>query len=302
MALQPNHPKNQHYVPQFLLRNFTGKDGQLYVFNKTEDRSFKTLPRGIAAEAWFNDFTDAKGKPNTVEYVLGVLEDTVSVIIGGILERGSIGHLTTMDRKNLAQFAAVQQLRVKAVRQRMKSLNEGILRILDDRGIEPGEVVPRLSDDDVQHAAIAQIGQAIPNAKILMGKAWILQQAPDAVPFWISDNPVVLFNIVNERLLTLESPGISIYIPLSSKFSLCFLCPSWFGSGMVNTDDEKMLSKAVRTGSPDLLLPENVKHQNSLQVKYSSTFVISSVSDFSLARLMIEKNPQLKESPGYKVG
>jgi len=301
MVLQPNHPKNQHYVPQFLLRNFAGKDALLCVFNKAEDRSFKTLPRGIAAEAWFYDFTDAKGKPNTAEYVLGSLEDTVSDIIAGILDRGSIGHLTAMDRKNLAQFAAVQQLRVKAIRQRIKNLNEGILRVLDERGIDPGVVVPRMTKYDVKHWAIAEIGHAIPNAKILSKKEWILQQAPDNAPFWISDNPVVLFNMVNQKDLTLESPGISIYLPLSANFSLCFLCPSWFGPGMVVTDDEKRLANAARTGSPNMLLPANVTHQNSLQVQYSSTFVISSVNDFSLARQMIQKNPRLKEPPGYQV-
>jgi hypothetical protein len=301
MALRPNHPKNQHYVPQFLLRNFADEDGQLHVFNKAEDRPFKTLPRGIAAEAWFYDFTDITGKPNTAEYVLGILEGTVSHILGGILERGSIGHLSATDRKNLAQFAAVQQLRVKAERQRIKSLNEGILRVLDERGIDPGDVVPRLNDGDVQHGAIAQIRQAIPNAKILMGKAWILQQSPENAPFWISDNPVVLFNRLNQRHLTLESPGISIYLPVSSKFSLCFLCPSWIAPGRVITDDEKRLANAARTGSPYMLLPENVKDQNSLQVQCSSTFVISSVDDFSLARQMIEKNPGLKEPPGFTV-
>ncbi len=302
MALPPNHPKNQHYVPQSLLRNFADNDGQLYVFDKAGDRRFKTQPRNIAAEAWFYDFTDAKGKSGTVENVLGILEGTVSTIIGGILERRSIGHLTKVDRKNLAQFVAVQHLRVKAFRQRMKSLNEGILKSLAQRGIDPGNVVPRLSDDDIQLEAIAQIGDAIPNANILMEKAWILHQAPDNAPFWISDNPVVPFNMLNPRHLTLESVGISVYLPLSPKFSLCFLCPSWFGPGMVVTADEKQRAEAVRAGTPDLLLPENVTHQNSLQVQYASNYIISSVDDFSRARLMIQKNPRLKEPPGFTVG
>ncbi len=71
---------------------------------------------------------------------------------------------------------------------------------------------------------------------------------------------------------------------------------------MVSTDDEKALANAVRTGSPDMLFPENVTRQNSLQVQYSSNFVISSDNDFSLAREMIQKNPRLKEPPGYTVG
>ncbi|MDB5789306.1 DUF4238 domain-containing protein [Caballeronia mineralivorans] len=49
--------KVQHYVPQFLLRNFgTGKKDQLHVFNKATDKTFLTNARNVAAESRFYDF------------------------------------------------------------------------------------------------------------------------------------------------------------------------------------------------------------------------------------------------------
>ena len=59
--------------------------------------------------------------------------------------------------------------------------------------------------------------------------------------------------------------------------------------------------EAMRAGSADLLAPENVEHQNSVQVQHASRFVISSVKDFTVAREMIRRNPKLKELPGYTV-
>jgi hypothetical protein len=43
--------KVQHYVPQFLLRNFgNGKKDRLYVFDKQMARSFRTNANNVASE------------------------------------------------------------------------------------------------------------------------------------------------------------------------------------------------------------------------------------------------------------
>src|SRR4051812_28777700 len=153
----PNHPKNQHYVPQFLLRNFAGAKGQLAVFDKAKEKSFSTSPRGVAAEAWFYDFVDGKGEPQSFEHVLGSLEASVSAIIADVLKRQSLAHLTPDERIGLSFFAAVQQLRVKAMRERALSLNAGILRVLAERGIDGGNVVREWSENDLKAQAVEHI-------------------------------------------------------------------------------------------------------------------------------------------------
>ena len=160
MAKKSSHPRLQHYVPQFLLRNFTDEKGQLHVFDKLSERIFTLSPRGIAAEAGFYDFMDDAGKPHTAEHFLGSMEAKVSAIIAGILDKQSLSHLTDDDRVHLSLFAAVQQLRAKAVRQRIQSLNTGTLRVLAKRGIDPGDVVREMDDDDVKRQSLARIPMA----------------------------------------------------------------------------------------------------------------------------------------------
>jgi hypothetical protein len=318
MAKKVNRPKIQHYVSQFQLRNFADERGQVQVFDKVEGRIFTLSPHGIAAEAGFYDFTDQAGKPHTVEHLLGKMETQVSGIIAGILDRQSLAHLTAKDRVAVSLFAAVQQRRVKAVRQRIQSLNTGILRVLDERGIDPGDVVPELDDDDVKRFSIAKLSNAKAAAKLFFDKAWVLRRAPEGKPFYISDNPITLHNLLAPRRLSLDSPGVEINLPISPSFTICFLCRTWLRLIREGLDDAgaythrhgycpgdntplEQLAEAIATGNPDLLLPENVEHLNSLQVQYSSRFVISGTDDFELAKLMIGKNPRLKEPPGFVV-
>jgi hypothetical protein len=314
----PNHPRNQHYVPQFLLRNFCDEGDRLFVFDKATERTFPASTRGIAAEAWFYDFIDADGDHQSLEYLLGRLEAKVSGILTGVLEKESLAHLSNDDRVHVSLFAAVQQLRVKAVRQRMQSLNNGILRVLAERGIDPGDVFREMSDDDVKRVGIARIQDAKKTAKFFFNKAWILRQAPNDRPFWISDNPITRHNVVAPSQRGLGSPGVEILLPISRRFSICFLCDYMrqlirqrvadlqryerdFGRAHPGAAEILRQAEAIEKGTPDLVPPESVDHQNSLQVQYASRFVISATDAFEIAKEMIRRNPKGKEPPGFVV-
>jgi hypothetical protein len=50
--------KRQHYVPQFLLRYFSGNDkGQLYVFDKTNEKAFQANPINLAVISNYYDLS-----------------------------------------------------------------------------------------------------------------------------------------------------------------------------------------------------------------------------------------------------
>jgi hypothetical protein len=205
---------------------------------------------------------------------------------------------------------------VKSTRDRIKSINVGLRDAMARRGIDPGDVLPEMDDKDIKHQSIAHIQTAKELARYFFDKAWILHQAPHHNGFYISDNPVTLHNLVKQPgrgNLGLTSLGIEIYLPISSQLSICFFCDKMRGaiqdnlqraesarrSGACPVDIaplERILN-AIDTGSPDLLLPENVEHQNSLQVLFSSRFAFSGQDDFDLVRSMIAENPQLKHPP-----
>jgi uncharacterized protein DUF4238 len=302
MALKKNHPRRQHCIPQFLLRNFADEKEKLYVFDKAKECSFESKPGAVIAESWFYDFVDGNGEPDSFEYVLSEHESTIAALVASIIERQSIAHLSSMDRLNISQFAAVLQFRVQVVRQRLRSLHDGIQRVLEERGIDGGDVAPKLSDQKIQHASLGQMHRSIENGRVLTKRRWMLQRAPDSTPFYICDNPMVMVNYLEPRALAIDHPGVEIYLPISRQLTIYFvsdmLATALLGGLVPEARDQ---AEAMCTGNVDLLKPENVQHQNSLQVQQASRFIISANGDFSLVKEMIRKNPSLKEPPGYKV-
>jgi len=203
---------------------------------------------------------------------------------------------------NIAQFVAVLQYRVQAVRQRFKSLHDGIQRVLKERGFDGGDVAPKLTDQQLQHASLAQMHRAIKNGRVLAKRFWMLQRAPDSTRFWISDNPVAMVNYLEPQARVIEHPGAEIYLPISQRYTLYIVSDSVAMALLDGVAPEaRDQAEAMRAGRADQLTQENVEHQNSLQVQHASRFVISPTSDFTVAREMIKRNPRLRDLPGYKV-
>ena len=80
-SIDDNHPVNQHYVPQFLLRRFCdNKTNQVYVYDKQTGRSFRTNIRNIIAERSFYDFK-VDDKTKSIEKWLTQIEGSAANII-----------------------------------------------------------------------------------------------------------------------------------------------------------------------------------------------------------------------------
>src|SRR4029453_17497765 len=65
----------------------------------------------------------------------------------------------------------------------------------------------------------------------ILDKTWLLFETDAATPFYISDNPVAMQNLVERRgpgrgNLGLSVRGIEIYLPISSLMTLGFFCRS----------------------------------------------------------------------------
>jgi hypothetical protein len=70
--------KVQHYVPQFLMRNFgNGKKDQVWVYDKSSNRSFPSNTKNLASENRFYDF-EYQGQPLSIEPWLSELEGQIS--------------------------------------------------------------------------------------------------------------------------------------------------------------------------------------------------------------------------------
>ena len=308
---------HQHYVPQFVLRGFaSGRSKQLHVFDKADGKSFKTAVRNIACEGGFYD-AEIGGVRHSLDPFLSELEERAQGPIRKVLSTRSIRGLPIEERASIAAFVAVQLLRTNAPRRQFKHMNDILRDAITQRGGDPHSVENfEVLDEEEARAAHLQLipGLARHLAPHLLHKSWLLYSTPQKHAFYISDNPVTMYNTVNQDpshgTTGVAVPGIEIYFPLSGTLCLGFLCPSletWIRDGQTRADRlgvplslHDFITALDGNGALGLP-PKSVIHQNSLQIINAEQYVFSSNGDFDLVHCMLRTNPELRSGPRYRM-
>jgi Protein of unknown function (DUF4238) len=313
----PTIRTNQHYVPQFLLRNFASSSGgdQVHVFDKANEKSFSAAINRVASARAFYDYEDEGERPS-IDPLLTKLESVTSRVVRNIVQARSLQCLSKADRTLLALFATVQKLRTDARRKQVKALSDSLYDAIKRAGFDPARVrgFDFLSDEEARIYAITSLREL---ARDLLpqfqNKSWILYSAPEHCPLYISDNPVALFNLTEHPFLStlgLGVPGIQIYLPLSRDLCLGFLCPTIEVTVRESYEIATSLGHPVPAhvhsfinalnGDGVLALDRaNVVHQNSLQVWNAERFVFCSNPEFALILEMLQSVPELRTGPRF---
>lgn len=311
--------KNQHYVPRFLLKNFTQENEQLFVFDKQNSNVFKTNIKKIVAEKGFYNF-DFEGTELTLEQSLSHVEADAAKVIQNIIDNQSLQQVSKEDYLLLALFIAIQFNRTPNWRTVWEDLHDGLAEKIEGMGFKledvEGYVESTPEGTKLEHMmGVAMSHEFMP---YLLNKHWVLLKATPEMPYWISDNPITLQNQRDLRPygnMGFNSPGIEIYFPVSSELTIALWCPSlieqiqasykdyrtiktYDPSSLRNRPEFKYIEELMTGVKERVAIPtveENIINLNSLQVGQSSRFVLSSSKDFSLAEQMLDKNPSYRE-------
>lgn len=318
--MKPRKNSAQHFVPQFILRNFAfnKKRDQVWVFDKKSLKSFPSNIRNVASEKGFYD-TISEGQNISVDPVLSELETYTAPTIHKIVERETLTCLNGDEKRVLCYFFAAQFARTKRVRE----AHEDLCRQMDDQirsmGGDPEKTVgyEPLSAIGSKEAAVKIMAPLIlESAPYFLQKTWVLFKTPKQAPFYISDNPIALQNSLDHRPfgnIGLAVKGIEIYLPLSKSLTLLMLCPAMAARQLQIYDCykrcEAMAPEVTRKAIPDpssleifargvesgeaVVIPDYyLINLNSLQVAQASEFVFSSTDDFGLAEQYVKSVPK----------
>lgn len=314
--------KVQHYVPQFLMRNFgNGKKNQVWVYDKSSNRSFPSNTKNLASENRFYDF-EYQGQPLSIEPWLSELEGHAKLVISTILDADSLSGLADEQKHILASFLAVQLTRTKTFREEWNAFPRMVREHSEQNGdqIAPGsqaEVFLRDVPESDAKEHTARIVSSAPSiyADDFLGKDWVLAATSRQHPFLLSDNPLTRQNMIDRALrgnLGLTTPGIEIYLPLSPTRALAIWCPTLTdlvhrgARSLVATrrtenaaDPEGIvaLSDSLLSGKPVQYSVANVENFNSLQIAWSERYIFSTSNDFNLAQAMLAEYPNLRQGP-----
>lgn len=314
--MRSSQPKKHHYVPQFILNNFSlGENKRIYVFDKKVVKIFPSHVRDTGHENNFYKEESVKYDIDT-ESKLAELESTSAPVIRKIIKNESVDNLSASEFNILCLFSAVQLSRTNNSREMFTSINNKISEWLKKSGINSDQIegFTEQSKEEIKESAIHYL-RTTPGdyVKHFYDKELTLLKTPKGETFYISDHPVTIYNHFpreHRGNLGIALKGIEIYFPISSKLSLSFLCADTINKTRKAVLAQKV-SQALGGGFPiemsepekflynidnkitRVLKEENVIFQNSLQISQSSRFIYSSNKKFDLAKDMLKTNPEL---------
>lgn len=322
--------ERHHYVPKFLLKNFTaGKKQQIWVYDKSNDKKFQSHIKNVAVEKGFYDLEVDDGVL-TLEPDLAHLEGNSSKIVKKILKEQTLQTLDQSEMARLALFLAVQFVRTKEHRLRVESLFEIIDKKLREMGVPDEQIKDQLDNAEglpqdklIGLKAILDAKEFAPH---FLNKEWVLFQSSNKAPFYISDNPITLHNNIDHGprgSIGLAVKGIEIYLPISTTFCIGLLCPSVAAnfqkvhreilildksapgladSLIKNARATRSYCEGLVNKTPIPLVEENVTMMNSLQIMYSSRFVYCEREAFDLVHEMLSDDEKYRGGLKPSVG
>lgn len=319
------HAKIQHYVPQFLLKNFSkGKKSSVFVFDKQNNRQYKANTRKIVSENRFYDF-----KLNIKEYeISGSIEETLSKIesdannvLKKILDADNISVIDDIDKEKLSAFLAVQVARTKSTRINYELVSQNLKTVLQERNCP----IELLKDLDLSEGEKDFFFDkfVIEETKNLMGvfydKIWIWCKNETKILFCLGDDPVVCYNEFSTETDSMLNPhgfgivGTITYLPITPTRALCLFCPVE-GEKIINSFNEiqnllsykslpinhiyfsheldkyRMLYDTLTNNIPLSFQEDRIKHINSLEILNAEKYIISSDGDFRFTEIILKNS------------
>lgn len=324
--------KIQHYVPQFLLRNWgTGKKDQIHVYDKTTEKEFSTNIKNIAGENYFYEIR-TENESISLEKDLSQIESNAKPIIKKIIQEESTINLTNIEKQILSIFLSAQLTRTRHYRNQLGHLRSEFRAHLlkftkDESSLGPiNEYIRPLTKEEEKASAMIMMTDATINyPPHFQNKIWLLAKTNKLNPFMISDNPITLQNSSARELrgnLGLAVKGIEIYFPLSPIHALALWCPSHleplyesharitYLMTKAPTIVHKLLPEflytqsiisAIKNGTPLEYNASNTLNFNALQIYNSERYVFSNTKNFALPKEMIKSDIRYKNGPRLRI-
>jgi hypothetical protein len=313
-----NKVEKQHFVPQFVLKNFSiPNKNQLWVFDKLSESSFLNSIRDTAASKNFYELEKENISLNTEE-ILSDIESDSAPILKKIIDESSIKNITEEEHNIICLFTALQYLRTNKTRDQLEQINQIISNKLKKENYYFDRNLIESTKSEIKDSSIYTLYSSSLDVMIdIKTKRFGLMIAPKSSTFLTSDNPITLYNHKpkpGRGNLGTRVKNIEIYFPISPSHSLVFTCPDLINEleeqlskaklfnqighkHNFNIEENNYIVDCYNYKIPFHLNNKNMDFQNSLQVVHSTRFIYSNENNFFLCKDMLKKDPTLKKAP-----
>ncbi len=282
-----NYPKAQHYVPQFYLRHFgiPPKHNRIYAHDLL--RNGETYQVAIPDAAQSNQFYSRTGD-SKLEHELAELEGAAAAVWKIVSDRQSLSELTEDQKRTMAKFIVTLMVRTPSTRTSITEMAQLTRAWLGNLATPIGaDLMNQLnpSEDEAARASVDLVRTSFTWAHLLLQLRWTLLLHPPGISIPTSGCPVAKANEAFARdigrgHLGLTSPGIQLYVPISSKLVLLI--------------DDAPYYERLPVGVPVILSPENLVYLTHLLVRSATRCLYSEDG-------RIERRSGMQVSPHWQV-
>jgi hypothetical protein len=272
-----SEPNLHHYVPQFYLRRFTDASGHLWLWDRDQDRVFRTRPNSVAAENnfyWHEELAALGHDPLVMEKQFSQLEGEVAKITGQWLEwlpdmkPMENVEVPNINRELVSLYVALQFLRTADAREILAAFAEQKVYGKPVAGTEKRLLhLDMLWKDSIYEGLAERIRNA----------TWLFGRNITAIPFITSDNPVAFRTGDNAMWLKVGMYSDGTYSVFPMAPTIVMYChpkePPWENLGRLDC-----------CLSPVTFTEEMVESENGAQVFMASRFIMSPRNDFERER------------------
>lgn len=323
---------NQHYVPRFLLKNFS-EHKLVYRYDKKTGRVEQKNIRSVCSQDDFynlslenlcENFPQIKNElqkifkdmPKDVylswDKAITEIETKTGEIVKKILLNKNVTVLSDKERFMLCVFISLQMLRTSHFRNDLKTIMESTankVKQFYDAGLQSTVSYKDWVEDNIgKNFDISAKFMSLKNleeetitfANILFytKNIFLIDTIDDNL--YISDTPVVLHNkktYGHYGNIGILVPGIEIYMPLSSHIILSYHCKTLippYNTMSSSPDYLYEIYKTMETGG--CLYQKGITDFfNYLQLCFSNKYLIAKHDCFDYAKNIIKENPQFTE-------
>jgi hypothetical protein len=214
--------KNNYYVSQFYLRNFSTDSDRKTVHLHNIKRNASIPHVGISGQCYRHYLYGEDGK---LERGLGFLETAIAPVFRNMIATGTVPGRGTQQHGLIAQFISIQSGRTASKETQINKVVDLFAKYALAKYEPTLATALHKYEISLTNTAILNVQQSAIMASLLFDLEYKLLRAPIDTYFVTSDNPVVLFNLFFDRSHTrftrgLACRGLQIYCPISPRYSL----------------------------------------------------------------------------------
>jgi hypothetical protein len=272
---------NQHYVPQFYLRNFGINSKLIHLFYLQNKRIISEA--GIKHQCYKRKFY---GSDEVIENNLAQKEQLYSQIIRQVFTKGMLPAKNTPEYDGLLEFVAIQWLRTKSfVDGQIENFNLMVNEMIKEYPDEKELLIQYLgNDDDVIKISIGLVDIIVKSINDLEMHL-VYSGYPNC--FFTSDNPVNLYNIYFQSINYIGGVGTAgkgtlFFVPLSAHYLII----------LYDSKIYKIIGNELLTQYPT---PKDVADINKLQIIFADeSLYFDNNVDIENIQTLVKKTTKLR--------